>query len=423
MKKISYLVIFSLLSTIHYSSLSRELIPLAERHSSINTHSIFDFSGNHFEAYVDYERNNILHGRTDINQLSEAERQVIIDGNAPFLMEPSEQCTLNPDTIEKKGILLIHGLSDSPYTMQALAKYFQSHCFLVYVALLPGHGIKPGGLVNADWREWSKATEYLLNLLKKEVDTLYMGGFSTGATLAMHAASVRSDIHSLFLFAPAIDVKPIAQLAHMHKLISWIFPRLAWLDILEDKNPYKYESFSLNAVTEIYHLTQAMQKRVKEKNLNTNIFIVASWEDTTVDTPKAIEFFNDLKSDKIKVLLFSQDGKKVGLQEKLPNNTNIINSGKDNNIANIRGISHIAIPISPNDNFYGSEAHFKECKHYFGSENLYRLCQQGKATIIGEVTNENKASGLVQRLSYNPYFDEMLHHMDIFLHNGPKKTP
>ena len=57
------------------------------------------------------------------------------------------------------GVLLIHGLSDSPYSMRSLAQTLQDMGFWVVGLRLPGHGTAPSGLLNVTWQDFAAATE------------------------------------------------------------------------------------------------------------------------------------------------------------------------------------------------------------------------------------------------------------------------
>ncbi len=59
--------------------------------------------------------------------------------NAPFEIEPKDP--------SGKAILLVHGLSDSPYSFVDVANKLADQGFLVRVPLLPGHGAKPSDLM------------------------------------------------------------------------------------------------------------------------------------------------------------------------------------------------------------------------------------------------------------------------------------
>ena len=57
------------------------------------------------------------------------------------------------------GVLLLHGLSDSPYSMRTLVNTFHARGFHVVALRLPGHGTIPGGLLETSWQDWVAAVK------------------------------------------------------------------------------------------------------------------------------------------------------------------------------------------------------------------------------------------------------------------------
>ena len=55
------------------------------------------------------------------------------------------------------GVLLVHGLSDSPYIMRGLAEYLHGQGWYVVALRLPGHGTAPSGLLEVKWQDWAAA--------------------------------------------------------------------------------------------------------------------------------------------------------------------------------------------------------------------------------------------------------------------------
>ena len=55
------------------------------------------------------------------------------------------------------GVLLVHGLTDSPYSMKALAEALYRRGFEVTVLRLPGHGTLPSMLTEMRYRDWVAA--------------------------------------------------------------------------------------------------------------------------------------------------------------------------------------------------------------------------------------------------------------------------
>ena len=57
-------------------------------------------------------------------------------------------------------IVLIHGLTDSPYFMEAIGERFALMGFNVLIPLLPGHGLKePQGMKGVTLEQWQKVYE------------------------------------------------------------------------------------------------------------------------------------------------------------------------------------------------------------------------------------------------------------------------
>ncbi len=151
-------------------------------------------------------------------RLGTTEPEKVIEGNMPFALKPRVADGTSKPYL--RGILLTHGLTDSPYFMRHLANYFAGQGFLVLAILLPGHGTQPGDLLDVEWREWAKAVAYGTECVAREVDEVYLGGLSTGATLSLYQSLKDTRVRGLFLFSPALKITSRAVYAKMHKLYS-----------------------------------------------------------------------------------------------------------------------------------------------------------------------------------------------------------
>jgi len=58
---------------------------------------------------------------------------------------------LHPATL-KGGVLLLHGMTDSPYSLRKLADMFHAQGFYVLSLRLPGHGTIPAELDSMEWQ-------------------------------------------------------------------------------------------------------------------------------------------------------------------------------------------------------------------------------------------------------------------------------
>ena len=95
-----------------------------------------------------------------------------------------EMPVVNP----KMAVLLIHGMSDSPYSLHTQAKYLHKKGVYVIGLRLPGHGTIPSGLINAQWEDMAAVVKMaMVHLKEKAGETpLSIIGYSTGAPLALH---------------------------------------------------------------------------------------------------------------------------------------------------------------------------------------------------------------------------------------------
>jgi pimeloyl-ACP methyl ester carboxylesterase len=89
---------------------------------------------------------------------------------------------LVPDRIEG-GILLIHGLTDSPYSMKDLAELFYKDNFYVLALRMPGHGTVPAGLTDVSWKDWMAALKIGVAHVRQKAGSdhpFYLAGYSNG---------------------------------------------------------------------------------------------------------------------------------------------------------------------------------------------------------------------------------------------------
>ena len=234
-----------------------------------------------FSSYVAQLRDMIASTRTDLNYRNQ---QLIIDANAPFDWKP--RCPSS-----KKGVLLLHGFTDSPYTMQALGKFFVTHNFWVRAVLLPGHGTVPGDLLDIQLEDWVAAARYGVNSFRDKVDELYVVGFSTGGSLAIHLTQLQLPITGLILIAAALRIKnPFAVLTQWHEQWRWLGRRSQWLLQATDSDDRRYESITMNGIKQVYQLTHWINRENKQKKLQQKILLISTEQDEVISHKACLRF-------------------------------------------------------------------------------------------------------------------------------------
>ena len=148
--------------------------------------------------------------------------------------------------------MLLHGLSDSPYSLRSMAGLLYEQGLSVLTMRLPGHGTAPSGLLRSDHLDWMAAVRLGMRHLAGERDEgqpLFIIGYSTGAALALEYATARllgEDLppaHGLILLSPAIGVSPLVAFAVWQSRLAALpgLHTLAWTEILPEYDPYKYK--------------------------------------------------------------------------------------------------------------------------------------------------------------------------------------
>jgi esterase/lipase len=381
------------------------------------------FKWERFAAFSDYleEEKKFLDRLYDTVELKQPgsfdnyNRYVRASKSSPYKEGENLNCSFQrfPDQgNERGGILLVHGLTDSPYHLRAIADIFAKNGYYVICIRLPGHGTVPGALLDVKWEDWYEAVTFGAKMVRKEINQgaeFFVGGFSTGGALVLKYMLDRLISHEkapdkLFLFSPAIAVPSKAELADWHKLVSWLpfFERFKWESINPEYDPCKYISFPKNAGDQVYELTGVNKKLVKKvvsdkKSLEhvPPVYAFQSLADTTVKTEDLISLFNIIGTDESELVLFDINrrfkkfikdkyvGKvdklleaakqRSGFKSRLIVVTNEERSadvkftwyfGKKENWGknkfrwpdHVFALSHVCIPISPEDSYYGEHS-------------------------------------------------------------------
>ncbi|ABL99760.1 carboxylesterase [Shewanella amazonensis] len=208
-----------------------------------------------------------------------------------------------PNADADYGVLLLHGMSDSPYALSNLAEDLKPNAHVLGLRL-PGHGTLPSGLVRLEWQDMSAAVAIAIRHLKAVLGErpLYIVGFSTGAALALHheleriGAGKTPDSEAMVFLSPAIGLAPVARGAYWQaRLGEWLgLEKLAWNALGSEYDPFKYVSFAVNAGDVVYRLAQENQRQLQllspsQKALLPTLLTFQSMADDTVSSRAVVE--------------------------------------------------------------------------------------------------------------------------------------
>ena len=173
--------------------------------------------------------------------------------------------------------LLMHGLTDSPYSVRALARTLHAQGFEVTVLRLPGHGTLPSMMSVMSAHDWTAAVRLAARDVAARTPAgqpFYVGGYSSGGTLALQYAldalqdSALRRPDRVLLLSPAIELTPVAGLSEIIDLFTVVplpvLEKVRWQAIAPEFDPYKFNSFPVNASRQINRATRALQRSLAD---------------------------------------------------------------------------------------------------------------------------------------------------------------
>ncbi|QFQ09292.1 alpha/beta hydrolase [Enterobacter sichuanensis] len=406
-------------------------------------------------------------GREEQTPLNRYYRQSLVwpgqfspDANRSFVLMPAGK--------PRGAVVLLHGLTDSPYSVRHLALNYQQHGFVAVVPRLPGHGTAPGALTGVDWEMWLAATRLAVReatRLAGENVPLHLVGYSNGGALAMKYALDALDAPALrkpqqvILLSPMIGVTAFARFAGFAGLPALLpaFAKAAWLNIAPEYNPYKYNSFPVNAARQSWLLTKALQEqigRAARENRLENLPPVLAFQsvmDSTVSTRAVVTgLFDQLPANGSELVVFDinqaasfrplfKPSSWTATSALLPvaqrrYSVTVITNGDEHRFSvvakttpagstretvvplaqslpqDVYSLSHVAVPFPPDDDLYGREP---------GVKNHYGI-SLGTIALWGETSVLSVGKEALMRVTSNPFYDYMLERINSRIGDGEK---
>lgn len=379
-----------------------------------------------------------------------------------FAQDWNRSYEMMPDGKPVGAVVLLHGLTDSPYSLRHIAQDYRRRGFVAVGIRLPGHGTVPGGLTRVDWEQWMAATRLAVREARRAAGPdvpLQLIGFSNGGALAMKYTLDTLDNSSLakpsrvVLISPMIGVTSFARFAGY---AGWpaIFPafaKTAWLNLMPEFNPFKYNSFPVKAARQSYLLTQVLQQQISEDAQSGKlaqlppVLAFQSVIDSTVSARAVVTaLFNQLPANGSQLVLFDinrnayvgpllRASSETAVERMLPAApraylTTVVTNASPDDAAEVAqttaagqdevvtrplglsypaefySLSHVALPFPTDDSLYGRNP---QGPAQFGI-HLGTLAARGESGALVVSMDQ------LMRVSSNPFYPYMLQRIEGF---------
>lgn len=310
---------------------------------------------------------------------------------------PSE---IRPATPNGKGILLVHGLGDSPWSFTDVAQTLAAQGFLVRTMLLPGHGTKPQDMQAIHIDDWVTAVSRQVALLSKDVPEVYLGGFSTGANLVTSYAIAHKEIRGLVLFSPAFRVK--TSLTWLLPLVNKIRP---WFrDPAGSTRPQltevRYLNMPTNGLLQFHYSSTDVRDKLSDLGFDRPAILIMTEHDSVVDAGYIADTFHArFHHPDSRLIWYGTTPQAAESDQRIIVRPDYLPEQR------ISQFSHMGLLFSPGNPMYGRNGARRFCSNGLSEQDRERCMRSPETEIWYADWGYQEEGKLHARLTFNPYFE------------------
>jgi len=211
---------------------------------------------------------------------------------------------------EAPGILLIHGYMAAPEEMKAFAQYLHQNGFTVYAPRLKGHGTSPEDLAGTKFEQWIESVEEAFVVLRHSCEKVIIGGFSTGAGLALDLCTRVDAMAAVFAVAPPMRLQDlgsyfVSAVNSWNTMIKKIHLTAMAKEFIENTPENPHINYFRNPIAGIHQLEKLMEAlEPKLKTIQKPALVVQSRKDPVVNPKGTLKLFEGLGSETKECYIF-----------------------------------------------------------------------------------------------------------------------
>lgn len=189
----------------------------------------------------------------------------------------------------RSGVLLIHGYMAAPLEVAQLAAHLAAAGYWVYAPRLKGHGTAPEDLAASTRHDWIASVDEGYAMLANCCPRVVVGGFSTGAGLALDLAARGLEIAGVFAVCPPFALQDgssrlVPAVDAWNKLLERVNVSTGRMEFVANhpENPdINYKRNPVRGVRELSRLMDGLEDRLAQIAAPT--LVVQSLGDPVVD--------------------------------------------------------------------------------------------------------------------------------------------
>lgn len=300
-----------------------------------------------------------------------------------------------PAGTARGGVLLVHGLGDSPWSFHDLAPVLARQGFLVRSVLLPGHGTVPEDMLEVTLEDWRRVVAEQAEILRRDAGLVYLGGFSTGANLVLDNAYSTEAVAGLLLFSPAF--RSSVPLGWVTPLLRHAKPWLVDSDSAMESIPVRYSNVPTNGFAQFHRSSRRAQRHLASGRFDKPVLMVLAASDSVVDTDHAVEMFQTrFPHPASRIIWYGTPPQRAVDDSRILTRTDRLPMWR------ISQFSHMGVPFAPENPLYGRDGTLRLC-HNGHDTQATQACQKGGEIWFSE-WGYGEQGKVHARLTFNPYF-------------------
>ena len=222
-----------------------------------------------------------------------------------------------------KAVLLLHGMTGSPYEMKQYGKILHKAGYNIYCPCLPGHGRNIKDIKQAKWNDWLNFALEQYDELKENYPEVYISGVCMGAVLALLVAEKRQDVSGVVSISTTLHLDGWTIPWYKFMMPVGLYTILRYYYSFPEREPYgiknktvrrkisamlkeniiALDNIPMACVYELLGMSRHLRKNAK--NITSPVLLIHSQEDDLTSVKSADYIYKNISSEIKEFIIFN----------------------------------------------------------------------------------------------------------------------